>query len=95
MNPPGFSVLKGGTPAEAAGQIKAAFPAAQQLHEAAKVVGSATEEAIRAAGFDIIPVPTKRLPNHHRVIHPDGAAGFTEVNLAKLSDAFADTQVED
>ena len=32
-----------------------AFPAAERLHEVAQVVGSATVDKIRSAGFDVIP----------------------------------------
>ena len=91
LNTPGISVLKTSTPREAADQIRAAFPRAIDLHEAAKVVGTSTTEKIRAAGFDIIADPSRKLPNHHRLIHPDGAAGFSAENLRKLADAFTDT----
>ena len=33
MKPPGISVLKGGTPTDAAEQMKVAFPTAAKLHE--------------------------------------------------------------
>jgi hypothetical protein len=91
LNPPGISVLKSPTPGEAAAQIRGAFPTATSIHEAAKTVGSSTEEKIRAAGFEVIPNPSRKLPNHHRIIHPDGAAGFTDENLKKLSEAFTET----
>jgi hypothetical protein len=95
LNPSGISVLRGGTPAEAAEQIKAAFPGATKLQESAKIVGSTTEDAIRGAGFDVLPDPTRRFPNHHRIVHPEGAAGFTDENLALLSEAFTDTVLEE
>lgn len=88
---PGISVLKAPTPGEAARQIREAFPAARALGEAARVVGSTTVEKIRAAGFDIIADPTKRFPNHHRIVHPDGTSGFDDEHLRKLSDAFSNT----
>lgn len=75
----------------AATQIKEAFPNADGLHEAAKVVGTTTVEKIKNAGFDVIPNPTRRLPNHHRLIHPDGVDGFDDKNLERLSEAFTDT----
>ena len=90
LNPPGFSVLKAETPAEAAQQILQAFPNATQLHEKAKIVGSTTEELIRAAGFQLFPCPTRRLPNHCRITHPDGVAGFSDENLGRLSCIFTD-----
>jgi hypothetical protein len=91
LEPPGISVTKNPTAGEAAAQMRAAFPKAKGLHEAAKTVGSTTEEAIRSAGFDIIANPTKKLPNHHRIIHPVGAAGFTEENLERLAGGFTNT----
>jgi hypothetical protein len=92
LNPPGISVLKAPTPAQAAADIRAAYPAAVGLQEAAKTVGSSTGEAIRGAGFDVMASPTRRLPNHHRIIHPDGAAGFTDENLERLSQVFTDSK---
>jgi hypothetical protein len=64
---------------------------AKGLHEAAKTVGTTSEELIRVAGFDIIPNPTRKLPNHHRIIHPDGVAGFTDENLERSSQVFTNT----
>jgi hypothetical protein len=91
LTPPGISVLKFDTPGEAAAAMRAAFPKAKGLHEAAKTVGSTTEEAIRSVGFDIIPDKTNTFPTHHRVIHPDGVAGFNDTNLAKLAEVFVNT----
>ena len=91
LNPPGISVLKSPTPGDAAAEMRAAYPDATGLHEAAKTVGSSTTGAIRSAGFDVIPAPSRRLPNHHRLIHPEGAAGFTDENLARLAEAFVNT----
>jgi hypothetical protein len=91
LNPPGISVLKGGLPSDAARQVKEAFPNATRLQELATTVGSATEEAIRGAGFDVIPDPTAKFPNHHRLIHPEGVAGFSDENLSQLSLAFTDS----
>jgi len=88
LTPPGFSVLTGGTPQEAAKQIQDAFPNAIRLQRAAETIGSATLEEIRAAGFEVIPDSTKKFPNHARVIHPQGLAGFTDERLEKLSKAF-------
>jgi hypothetical protein len=91
LNPPGISVLKAPTPREVADQIRTAFPRAVDLHEAAKTVGTTTVEKNRAAGFDVVPDPSRKLPNHHRLIHPDGTVGFSDENLHKLSKAFTDT----
>jgi hypothetical protein len=91
LTPPGISLLQAPSPAEAARQIQEAFPAADRLHEATRVVGSTTVDNIRSAGFDVIPSPTRKLPNHYRLIHPEGARGFNDANLAKLSAVFTDT----
>jgi hypothetical protein len=91
LTPPGISVLKAPSPGDAAQQMRAAFPRAQRLHEAARTVASTTEELIRSAGFDIIPAPSQALPNHYRIIHADGAAGFTDEDLARLAVVFVET----
>ena len=91
LHPPGISLLHAPSPREAAHQIWEAFPAADELHVAAQVIGSTTVEKIRRTGFDVIPNPTKRLPNHYRLIHPAGVAGFNDENLARLSAVFTET----
>jgi hypothetical protein len=91
LSPPGISLLKSPTPSEAASHVRRAFPEAAGLSQASKIVGSASIEGIRSAGFDVIPNPTKKLPNHHRLIHSDGVAGFSDENLRRLSEAFIDT----
>jgi hypothetical protein len=91
LNPPGLSLLRAPSPAEAARQIRAAFPSADMLHEAAQVIGSTTVDNIRQAGFDVLPNPTKKLPNHYRLIHAEGVAGFNDGNLARLSAVFTET----
>jgi len=91
LNPPGISLLQAPSPGEAVRQIQEAFPAADGLHEAVQVIGSTTVDNIRGAGFDVIPNPTKKLPNHYRLIHPDGVAGFNDENLARLSAVFTET----
>jgi hypothetical protein len=88
---PGVSVLKSPGPGEAARQMRTAFPKAKGLHEAARTVGSISEELIRSAGFDVIQAPSKALPNHYRIIHPDGVAGFNDGNLARLAQVFVNT----
>jgi hypothetical protein len=91
LNPPGISLLQAPSPGEAARQMREAFPAADGLHEAAQVIVSTTADKIRSAGFDVIPNPTRKLPNHYRLIHPDGVAGFNDENLARLSAVFTET----
>ena len=71
--------------------MREAFPKAKSLHEAAHTVGSSSEKLIRGTGFDVIPVPSATLPNHHRIIHPEGAAGFSDQNLARLAEVFVNT----
>ena len=87
LNPPGISSLQGGRPCDAAADMRRVFPKATKLQEQSKTVGTATAADIRAAGFDVIHDPTGNFPNHARIIHPDGAAGFTPENLAKLSNS--------
>lgn len=91
LSPPGISLLQAPPPEDAAHQMREAFPAAEGLHEAAQVISSTTVDNIREAGFDIISNPTKRLPNHYRLIHPDGVAGFNDENLTRLSAVFTET----
>lgn len=91
LNPPGISVIKAPTPGAAAQEMRAGLPKAKNLHEQAKTIGSASEEAIRAAGFDVIPTRSAALPNHHRITHPQGVAGFNDANLARLAEAFVNT----
>jgi hypothetical protein len=69
-------------------QMKTAFPRATGLHEQAKTAGATNVAKIREAGFDVIPDPTKKFPNHGRVVHPQGAQGFNDENLARRSQAF-------
>ena len=91
LNPLGISVLKASSPAEAVRQIREIFPNAEELYEVAQVVGSTTVEKIRSTEFDIIANPTRKLPNHHRIIHSDGASGFNDENLKRLSEVFTNT----
>ena len=89
LNPPGISHAP--SPEAAALQMREVFPAANQLHEAAQVIGSTTADKIRGAGFDVIANSTKKLPNHYRLIHPHGVTGFNDENLARLSAVFTET----
>ena len=88
LEPPGFSVLMGGTPEQAAADFRRVFGAGSTLGRLARVVGTAEIRAIQAIGFDVIAVPTNNFPNHGRVIHPGGVAGFTPENLQKLATVF-------
>ena len=90
-SPPGISVLLGGTPREAAEQMRRAFPKSRKWQTGSGLVGSATVGELRRAGFDILPDPTARFPNHARIIHAEGVNGFSDENLATLSQAFQET----
>jgi len=91
QTPPGISVLLHGTPQEAATQIRRAFPGSRKWRETAHTVGTTTAAAIREAGFDLVPDPTTRFPNHARLIHPQGVEGFPDESLATLATIFHDT----
>ena len=92
LPPPGFSVLLGGTPGDAAEQMRQAFPDPRKfarLHRLAEMVGTGTVAAIRAAGFDVLPNPSTKFPNHAGLISPDGVGGFSDANLERLAQAFS------
>ena len=91
LDVPGISVIKASTPDAAAQEIRAGFPRATGLHQQAKMIGSASEAAIRSVGFDVIPAPSLALPNHHRIVHPEGVNGFNETNLGRLAEVFVNT----
>jgi hypothetical protein len=86
LHPPGICE----TSEEAAYQVRRAFPHATRLLAASQTIASATVEAVRYAGFDVISDPTRRFVNHARIIHPDGLAGFADESLKRLSAAFRD-----
>lgn len=92
QTPPGISVLLGGTPQEAVAQMRQAFPNSRKWRETAHTVGTTTAAAVRQAGFEIVPDPTTRFPNHARLIYPSGVGGFTDVNLERLTQTFQDTE---
>jgi hypothetical protein len=93
LKPPGISLLLTHTPQEAAAQMRAVFGPGTRMFEASHVIGTVSLDDIRAAGFDVLPVPTGDFPNHLRLIHPDGVAGFSDANLQELSKFFVDTAV--
>jgi hypothetical protein len=88
--PPGISVLLGGTPQEAANQMRKAFPKSRKWQKV-QTVATATVIAVCQTGFDVIPDPTARFPNHGRLIHPQGIVGFSVVNRQILSKVFTET----
>ena len=89
--PPGISVLLGGTPQEAAAQMRQAFPNSRKWRVAAQIVGTSTAAALRHVGFEIVPDATSRFANHARLIHPEGVLGFTDNQLAALAQTFQNT----
>ena len=92
LDPPGISVLIGGTPAEAAAAFRRVFGPKSSLGRAASTVGTAELGQIRAVGFDVVPDPTGNFPNHGRIVHPtQRAVGFIPENLQGLSQVFTNT----
>lgn len=85
LNPPGVSVIRAGSAEEAAGIWNNTFP-----NRPATSAGEASAKEIRAAGFDVIHDPSKGGlgQNHARLVHPDGADGFSS-NKSKLSSKFS------
>jgi len=92
LTPPGISVLLGGTPQEAATQMRQAFPSSRKWRRTAHTVGTTTAAALRQVGFEIVPDATTRFANHARLIHPAGATGFRDANLERLAQTFRDTR---
>jgi hypothetical protein len=93
FTPAGISVLLGGTPAEAAEQMRQAFPDPTKyarIWAQTHIVGSATASAIRQVGFELLPDPSAKFPNHARLTHPEGRAGFSDTNLTRLAGVFQD-----
>jgi hypothetical protein len=90
LNPVGISLLIGGSSAEAMVSMRSQFPRSKKW-QTATLVGSATVGAVRSAGFDVIDDATVRFPNHARLIHPAGLAGFSDANLSALAALFVDT----
>ncbi len=87
LNPPGFSITIGGTAEEAAAEIRALFPTSRKWASTSGTVASATAGVIRAAGFDVVRTPSVAQPDHGRIIHPAGVAGFTDASLTRLAAA--------
>lgn len=88
LTPPGISVLLSCSPQEAAAQMRLVFPKSKKWQSAARTVASSSAAAVRQAGFELVPDPSNRFPNHARLIHPQGALGFTEANLEVLARVF-------
>ena len=91
QTPPGISVLLGGTAQGAAAQLRGAFPRSRKWRQTTHTIGTTTAAAIREAGFEIVPEPTARFPNHARLVHPKGVPGFSDENLQILAAAFQNT----
>ena len=90
--PPGISVFQATDPEVIQTQIRQAFPNATRLIADAKTIATATVDAIRQAGFEVMPNPTRHFPNHARLIHSNGLLGFSDDHLAELSKAFSTTR---
>ena len=88
LDPPDISLLHAPSPGVAARQ-RQAFPAADGLHEATEVTVDDGGH-LRGVGFDVSR-SDEELPDHDRLIHPDGVAGFSDANLARLSAVFMET----
>jgi hypothetical protein len=84
--PPGISVMLGGSAAEAAAAMRRWFP--RMAPRGRTCVGSTKAGQIRQAGFDVIMNPSRRFPQHGRLTHPDGAAGFSQDNRERLALGF-------
>jgi len=92
LDPPGISVLIGGTPAEANAAFRRVCGPKSSLGRAASTVGTVELGQIRAVGFDVVPAPTSNFPDHGRIVHPtQGAVGFIPENLQGLSQVFTNT----
>lgn len=90
LTPPGVSTLTGGDAQSAAAAMRRVYSKARKW-KVSLSMGTATAAAIRAAGFDVIADPTPNFPNHARVVHPNGVAGFIDANLQQLAAAFVIT----
>jgi hypothetical protein len=90
LTPPGVSTLTGGDAQSAADAMRRVYSKARKW-KGPLSMGAASAAAIRAAGFDVIADPTPNFPNHARVVHPNGVAGFTDANLQQLAAAFVNT----
>src|SRR5580698_3023452 len=77
LDPPGISVLIGGTPVDTATAFRRVFGPKSNLGKVATTVATAEIAQIQSLGFDVVPAPTSNFPNHGRIIHPtEGVAGF-------------------
>jgi hypothetical protein len=91
LDPPGISVLIGGTPQQAAADFRRVFGPKSRLGRLAGMVGESDAAAIQSVGFEVMSFPTSNFPNHGRLIHPTlAAAGFDPDNLDTLSAVFID-----
>jgi hypothetical protein len=69
--------------------MRRVFHRSKKWQALSRAVGSTTVEAVRAAGFDVVPDPTPNFSNHGLIVHVQGVDGFIDDNLARLSDRFA------
>ena len=90
LKPPGISVFIHVSALAVVEQLEQAFPNATRLLADAIVVGTALVSDIRSVGFDVLYDPTKRFPNHARLIRADHGTAREEWELAALSQVFTD-----
>jgi hypothetical protein len=92
LDPPGISVLIGGSPHQAASDFRRVFGRNSSLGKKAATIGTAMIATIRAVGFDVIADPTTNFPNYGRLVHPTkGVASFDDASLNALSQEFHET----
>jgi hypothetical protein len=72
--------------------MRGEFKGSRKWKRLGGIVATSTAGKVAEAGFVVFEVPTHTLPNHGRIIHPDGIEGFTEDNLARLCEAFTKTE---
>ena len=96
LNPPGISVHLGSEPVATVKQMLRIYNDPKRfsrIHALAERVASSTVDQVRAVGFDVIPDPSTNFPNHGRLVHPRGIAGFDDVSLQQLASAFVEEYI--
>jgi hypothetical protein len=84
LTPPGKSLLISTDAQSAAAQFRTVTG-----RNDFSITGKISLAGVREAGFGVISNPTRRLPNHARLIHPLGVAGFASLeNRQRLSANF-------
>ncbi len=94
-DPPGLSVLLYESALDASRRMLREFGELKKWRRFGRIVCTTTAAEIYASGYGVIEFPTHSLPNHGRIIHGDGIAGFTEENLRRLSALFTTTEISE